>query len=562
MSRPRTSVSASDMSEAFDYIVIGAGSSGSVVAGRLSEMGSGTVCVLEAGPPDRHPYIHIPAAVVYTLNNPTINWLYRTEPSWGTAGRSIIQSRGKTLGGSGAINGHIYTRGHRADFDGWAERGNSGWGYADVLPYFKRSERRIGGGDDRYRGRKGPFVITDIDEPDPLCDAFLDGAEALGIPRNPDYNGAFQDGIAYVQRSIHRGRRVSPARAFLYPALKRENMDLRTGAQVEQILFEGKRAIGVRYRRGERTEVIRANREVVLCGGAIASPQLLQISGVGSPDLLNRIGVPVVHALRGVGENLQDHYAARMVARIRGLPTVNDRVRGLGLLKELGRYAFTRRGALALTPTLIYCFWKSDERLSYGDIQVSFTPASYPSGVWSGLDRFPGATVACWQQRPESVGYVHARSADPLKQPEFQPNYLADEVDRQAIVAAMRLGRRLMQSPPFARYVEVELWPGESAQSDKDLLEHARRTGNTTYHPVGSCRMGPASRPDAVVDSELKVHGLAGLRVADASIMPTMPAANINAAALMIGEKAADLLLGRDPLPPEDVDDLSGALTR
>jgi choline dehydrogenase len=544
------------MTDSFDYVVIGAGSTGSVVAGRLAEMSDATVCVLEAGPPDRHPFIHIPAAVVYTLANPAINWMYRTEPGWGTAGRSLIQSRGKTLGGSGSINGHVYTRGHRSDFDTWAAMGNSGWSYREVLPYFKRSERRIGGGDDRYRGRQGPFVITDIDEPDPLCEAFMDAAETLGIPRNPDYNGALQDGIAYVQRSIYRGRRVSPARAFLYPARKRGNLDLRTRAHVMQILFEGRRATGVRYRRGEQSEVVRARREVILCGGAIASPHLLQISGIGAPDLLSRIGVAVVHPLAGVGENLRDHFSARMVARIRGMPTINDRVRGLGIIKEVARYVLTRRGALALTPTLVYCFWKSSPQLPYGDIQVSFTPASYPAGVWSGLDKFPGATVACWQQRPWSAGYVRARSADPFEQPVFQPNYLAEEEDRQAIVAAMRLGRQLMQSPPFARYVETELWPGTAAQSDEDLLEHARQTGNTTYHPMGSCRVGPAERPDAVVDSQLRVHGVQGLRVADTSIMPTMPAANTNAAALMIGEKAADLILGREPLPPEDPENL------
>ncbi|MDI5935780.1 GMC family oxidoreductase [Halomonas kalidii] len=539
------------MTDRFDYIVIGAGSAGSVVAGRLSEAGQGTVCVLEAGPPDRSPYIHVPAAVVHLLDNPRLNWMYQTAPSWGTAGRSLVQSRGKTLGGSGAINGHVYTRGHRTDFDTWAALGNRGWSYAEVLPYFKRCERRIGDGDDRYRGRSGPFTITDIDQADPLCDAFMDGAESLGIPRNPDYNGASQEGVAYVQRSIHRGRRVSPARAFLYPAMKRGNTEVRTRARVLQIVFAGKRAIGVRYRRGGRDEVVLANREVILCGGAIASPHLLQLSGLGAPARLQALGVPLVHALPGVGENLRDHYAARLVMRIRGIETINERVRGLGLVKEVARYAFTRRGALALTPTLVYCFGKSDETLEVGDIQVSFTPASYPAGIWSGLDRFPGATIACWQQRPASRGHVRALSADPLAAPELQPNYLAEEEDRQAILAAMRLGRRLAASLPFAHHVEREIWPGDPVQSDAELLDHARRTGNTTYHPIGTCRMGPAERADSVVDDHLRVHGMQGLRVADASIMPTMPAANTNAATLMIGEKAADLILGRRPLPPE-----------
>ena len=540
-----------DVGDRFDYVIIGAGTAGSVVAGRLSEAGGHRVCVLEAGPKDRSPFIHIPAAVVYALDNPRINWMYPTAPGWGTGGRSLIQSRGKTLGGSGSINGHIYTRGHRSDFDAWAAMGNRGWSYDEILPYFKRSECRIGDGDDTYRGRSGAFTITDIDETDPLCDAFIEGAQSLGIPRNPDYNGATQDGIAYVQRSVHRGRRVSPARAFLYPAAKRGNTDVRSEARVLQILFDGRRAVGVRYRRHGGDHVVYATREVILCGGAIGSPHLLQVSGIGAPHLLQGIGVPVVHALTGVGNNLRDHYAARMVMKITGMTTINERVRGLNLAREVARYAFARRGALALTPTLVYCFWKSDEKLDHGDIQVSFTPASYPSGIWSGLDKFPGATIAAWQQRPRSAGHVRALSADPFSQPELQPNYLAEEEDRRAIVAAMRLGRRLAAAEPFARYVEAEVWPGKTARSDDELLEHARRSGNTTYHPIGTCRMGPPGRSDSVVDHRLQVHGLEGLRVADASIMPTMPAANTNASALMIGEKAADLILGRTAPAPE-----------
>lgn len=539
--------------DSFDYIVIGAGSAGSVVAGRLSEMGGGTVCVLEAGPPDRNPFIHIPATVVYTLDNPKINWMYRSEPSDGTAGRAIVQSRGKTLGGSGSINGHIYSRGHRLDFDMWAARGNPGWSYAEVLPYFKRNERRIGEGDDRYRGREGPFIITDIDEMDPLCDAFIEGAISLGIPRNADYNGAVQEGVSYAQRSLYRGRRVSPARAFLYPATKRGNTDIRTNSQVVRVLFEGKRAVGVLYRQGNRENIVWARAEIILCAGAVGSPHILQVSGIGSPNHLGKIGIPVVQALPGVGENLRDHYGARIVSRIRGLQTVNERVRGWRLLKEILRYGLFRRGALALTPTLVYCFWKSDESLDQGDIQVTFTPASYPGGIWSGLDAFPGATIACWQQRPKSVGYVRARSSDPFENPEIQPNYLAEEEDRQAIVAAMRLGRRILRSHPFAPYLERELWPGDRAQSDEELLKHARETGNTIYHPIGTCSMGPAAQSNNVVDARLRVHGVEGLRVADASVMPTMPSANTNAASLMIGEKATDMILGRPALPAENL---------
>lgn len=539
--------------ESFDYVVIGAGSAGSVVAGRLSEAGSGTVCVLEAGGHDRHLAIHVPAAVVYALGNPRIDWMFHTAPSEGTAGRSILQSRGKVLGGTGAINGHVYTRGHRSDFDGWAAQGNPGWSYAELLPYFKRCERRIGPGDDTYRGRSGPFTVTDLDAPEPLCEAFMDAAGTLGIPRTPDYNGATQDGIAYVQRSIHRGRRVSPARAFLFPAMRRGNTEVRTGAHVQRLIMEGRRVVGVAYRSDGQEHIARARREVILSAGAVGSPHILQLSGIGDPEGLRAAGLTPLHALPGVGENLQDHYAARMVLRIRGAKTINERVRGLPLLVELARYALFRKGALALTPTLLYCFGKSDPGLPCSDIQVSFTPASYPGGVWSGLDRFPGATMACWQQRPLSRGHVRALSPDPAQAPEIQPNYLGEETDQRAIVAAMRLARRIAGADPFAQYVEAESWPGPAAASDADLLEHGRQTGNTTYHLMGSCRMGPGEDPRNVVDHELRVHGIEGLRVADTSIIPDMPAANTNASALMIGERAADFALGRPPLPAAGV---------
>ena len=539
--------------DTFDFVVIGAGSAGSVVAGRLSEANSGTVCVLEAGGHDRHLAIHVPAAVVYALGNPKIDWMFRTAPSEGTAGRSILQSRGKVLGGTGAINGHVYTRGDASDFDGWAAQGNPGWGYADLLPYFKRCERRIGAGDDTYRGRSGPFTVTDIDAPEPLCEAFMDAAGTLGIPRNPDYNGATQDGIAYVQRSIHRGRRVSPARAFLFPAMRRGNTEVRTGAHVQRLIMEGGRVVGVAYRQGGQEHIVRARREVILSAGAVGSPHILQLSGIGDPERLRAAGLTPRHALPGVGENLQDHYAARMVLRIRGAQTINERVRGVPLLVELARYALFRKGALALTPTLLYCFGKSDPGLPSSDIQVSFTPASYPGGVWSGLDRFPGATMACWQQRPLSRGHVRALSPDALHAPEIQPNYLAEEADQRAIVAAMRLARRIAAAEPFAQFVEAESWPGPAAASDADLLDHARKNGNTTYHLMGTCRMGPAEDPRNVVDHELRVHGIAGLRVADTSIIPDMPAANTNAPALMIGERAADFALGRPALPPADL---------
>lgn len=535
--------------DSFDYVIVGAGSAGSVLANRLTEDGKATVCVLEAGPRDWHPFIHIPAGFMKTLVHPGVNWLYKTEAGAGIDGRSIHAPRGKVLGGSSSINGHIYNRGQRMDYDGWAQKGNRGWGYADLLPYFKRTERRIGEGDDTYRGRDGALVVEDLAWKHPLCEAFIEGAVSIGIPRNPDYNGASQEGVGYFQRAVHGGRRMSAARAFLRPAMQRPNLDVRTRAHATRILFEGRRAVGIRYRQGGADREVRARREVILSGGSVNSPQLLQVSGVGPADLLRDIGVPVLHALPGVGENLRDHYPVRVVGRVKGVDSINERSRGLRLVKEVLDYAVRRQGILTLQPTLAYCFWMSNPAIGKADLQMTFTPASYKEGVQSQLDDFPGMTVAAWQHRPESTGYVRARSADALAAPAIQPNYLAHEMDRQVLVGGIRLARRLLRTVPLSPYFAGEELPGDAAMSDDELLSFARSRGTTAFHLMGTCRMGPASDPSAVVDDELRVHGLEGLRVADASIMPSMPSANTNAGTLMIGEKASDMIRGLPPLP-------------
>ncbi len=537
----------------FDYVVIGSGSAGSVITHRLIESGEPSVCVLEAGGKDWNPFIHIPAGFIKTIVDPSVNWLYETEPSEGTAGRRIQQPRGKTLGGSSSINGHIYNRGQRMDFDVWAQMGNRGWSYAEVLPYFKRNERRIGDGDDRFRGREGRYAIGDLAWDHPLCDAFMEGAETLGIPRNPDYNGARQEGVGFFQRSIHQGKRVSSARAYLHPVMGRSNLDVRTKAHAVSLLFEGKRVVGVRYHQGGEFKEVYARREVILSGGTFNSPQLLQLSGIGDPEFLQTIGVDVVHALPGVGENLRDHYPTRMTARVEGIKTINERSRGLPLAWEIAKYFTTGKGILTLQPTLVACFWKSDESLEYSDLQITFTPASYAEGVQSQLDVEPGMTIAVWQQRPESRGYVRARSKDPFEKPAIQPNYLADEMDQRVILGGIKLSRRLFRTDPLAPYFAGELSPGDDVQTDDEILNYARGRGTTAFHPMGTCRMGPASDPGAVVDPELRVHGLEGLRIADASIMPTMPSANTNASSLMIGEKAADMILGKAPLEAVDL---------
>ena len=534
--------------DVFDFVVVGTGTAGATMVNRLSADERNRVCALEAGGRDWNPYIHIPAGFMKTMTDPSVNWLYEAEPSEGTAGRRIGHPRGKTFGGSSSINGHIFNRGQPMDFDTWAQLGNRGWSHADVLPYFKRSECRIGTGDERFRGRDGEFVVEDLAWHHPLCDAFIAGAKSIGIPRNPDYNGERQEGVGYFQRSVHRNRRMSTARAHLRPAMQRRNVEVRARAHATRILFEGNRAVGVEYLRGGERRVVRASREVVVSGGAINSPQLLQLSGIGSPALLGELGISVRKALAGVGENLRDHYAIRTAFRVKGTWTINELVRGWRLGVEVVKYVALGTGILTLQPTLAHCFWKSDESLDSGDLQLTFTPASYRQGVQSTLENEPGATVAVWQQRPESRGFVRARTANPLDKPAIQPNYLADEMDRRVIVNGIRLARRLMRADPLAPYFAREALPGDDVRTDDEILDFARRIGTTAFHLVGTCRMGPESDPGAVVDDRLRVHGIEGLRVADASVMPLMPSANTNAATLMIGEKASDMILGRPPL--------------
>lgn len=541
------------MGETFDYVIVGAGSAGCILANRLSGDGRHSVCILEAGPPDRNPYIHIPAGFIKTLYDPSVNWLYEAEPSHWTGGRPIGVPRGKTLGGSSSINGHIYNRGQRLDFDNWAQRGNRGWGYADVLPYFRRCERRIGEGDDVFRGRDGSLQVTDLGYRHPLCEVFMDGAAELGIPRNPDYNGVRQEGISYVQRTTYRRRRVSTARAFLHPVKRRPNLAVRTRAHVTRILLEGGRAVGIRYAKGGRggpEDEVRAGREVILSGGAIASPQILQISGIGPGALLRELGIEVRRDLPGVGENLRDHYAPRFSGRVRGIDTINERSGGLRLVGEAIKYFLGGKSILSLNPSMVYGFWHTDPGARTNDVQFIFTPASYAEGTHGVLADYPGFTLAAWQHRPESRGWVRARSADPFQKPLIQPNYLAEEIDRKVTVGAMRLARALMHSEAMKPYLEREEYPGAEVRTDDEFLEAARHWGNTTYHVMGTCRMGPGHDPTAVVDDQLRLRGVEGLRVIDASIMPTMLSANLNAGTMMIAEKGSDMILGKAPLEP------------
>jgi choline dehydrogenase len=433
----------------------------------------------------------------------------------------------------------------------WGQKGNRGWSYADVLPYFRRCEGRIGAGDDAVRGRHGELKVSDIDWRHPLCEAFIDGVAGLGIPRNADHNDGEQAGVGYYQRTVLAARRRSSARSFLYPAMQAGQVDVRTHARAVAIVFDDRRAAGVRYLRGkggDRSEEVRARREVIVASGTINSARLLQVSGVGPAALLGDLGVEVVADLPGVGENLQDHYAVRMVATVKGIATVNDRVRFPWLQWEGIKWLLGQPTFLGQAPSHAHVFWMSSESLDQPDLQFTFTPASYREGQPGLLDDVPGVTCGIWQHRPESVGYVRARSTDPFEQPIIQPNYLEAERDRQALLGGIRLGRRFLATPELSPWIQSEFKPGPERVSDDELLDWAYREGSTAYHLVGTCRMGPEDDPMAVVDPQLRVRGVQGLRVVDASVMPAVTSGNTNAPTMMIAEKASDLIRGR-PAP-------------
>ena len=535
------------MNENFDYIIIGAGSAGCVLANRLSKNPNNNVCILEAGPKDWSPLIHIPAGFMYNLRNKNLNWMYKSEPSWGTKGRNIDIPRGKTLGGSSSINGVVFNRGQNMDFDVWAQKGNLGWSYNDVLPYFKSMENKIGSGDDGYHGKNGEQLITDLSWRDPLCDAFIQGAIDYGIPLNKDYNGRSQEGVSYVQRTTNGKFRRSSSRSFLNPIKKRKNLKIITNAHVKKIIIKNKKAEGVEYFIGKQNQSLKkifSRKEIILSAGVINSPQILQLSGIGPADILKENNIQVVHELDGVGKNLRDHYNIRLTGRVKNIKTINEKSRGFPLIKEIFKYFLNKDSILNLGPTLVYCFWHSDELIKNHDLQMTFTPASYPEGNQAGLDREPGFSIAVWQQRPESTGFVKIRSDNPFDKPIIQPNYLSAPEDQKVCVAGIRLARKLMHSTALSKYLDHEVYPGKNAGNNyEELLEIARERGLTCYHQMGTCKMGQKNDNAAVVDNKLKVHGIDNLRIVDASIMPTMLSANLNAGAMMIGEKGSDMIL-------------------
>lgn len=533
--------------DVFDYVIVGSGAAGSLLVARLGEDPAVRICVLEAGPADRHPWLHVPAGYIKKLFDPGYTFPYASEPTEHTRDRAIPVPQGRTLGGSTSINGLVYNRGHAEDFDHWAALGNPGWSYADVLPYFKRTERWTGPDPDGLRGRQGAMTVTPIDWIHPICEAFIEGAGELDIPRNADYNGAAQVGVGYFQRTIHRGWRVSAAGSFLHPATKRGNVTVRTHAHATRLVFEAGRAVGACYAQGGNASdvrEVRARREVIVATGALNTPRLLQLSGIGPGALLQRFGIPVVRDLPGVGQHLKDHFSVRVVARTRDVTTINELSRGPQLLAQITRWMLKRPSILALSPSLVHWFWKSREGLDRPDLQGVFTPASYREGYVGMLDVYPGMTCGVWQHRPEGSGFVELKSTDPFEAPRIQPRYLEHEGDRKVLLDGVRIARKLLRTQALARYVETETMPGVAVDRDDEVLDFVRRIGVSSYHLNGTARMGPSSDPMAVVDAQLRVHGVAGLRVVDASVMPEIPSANTAASTMMIAEKAADMIRG------------------
>jgi choline dehydrogenase len=524
----------------YDYVIVGAGSAGCVLANRLTASGRHSVMLLEAGPRDTNPWIHVPLGYGKLFATPSVNWMYQSEPEPELNGRRVFTPRGKVLGGSSSINGLVHVRGQREDFDEWARLGNAGWSFADVLPYFRKSEDQQAGASE-YHGAGGPLCVGPLPDRHPLCDAFIEAASEIGIPSNDDFNAAQQEGAGYYHATARRGRRTSTAVAYLRQAEKRSNLRVLTEALATRIRFEGRRAVGVDYEVGGTSQTARAKREVLLCGGSFNSPQLLQLSGVGPAALLQRHGISIVLDAAGVGEGLQDHFYVRTIWKCPQPITFNDDMASLSRTIAIGlRYAFWRRGPLTVSAGYAGAFFRSRPEVARPDVQLYLINFS-TDRMGTTLHRFSGFTASMSPLRPESRGSVRIRSARPQDPPAIQYNYLTTAGDRQTAIDGLKTIRKLMHAQAMRPYVLAEHAPGDRVHSDEDWLAYAREVGGTVYHPTSTCRMGQDQL--AVVDERLRVRGIEGLRVVDASIMPNVVSGNTNAAAIMIGEKGADMIL-------------------
>jgi choline dehydrogenase len=527
----------------FDYVVVGAGSAGCVLANRLSENGKYSVCLLEAGPPDNNIWIHVPIGYGKTMFHPVYNWGFYTDADPGMNGRKLYWPRGRTLGGSSSINGLIYVRGQREDYDAWAAMGNRGWSWEECLPWFKKLEHNDLG-PSPTRGTGGPLWASSITEKHELVDAFIEAANRLGVPRSSDFNTGDQKGVGYYQLSTRRGFRCSTAVAYLRPAKKRPNLHIQCNAYASKVLTESGKATGVTYLRDGTLHSVRANLEVILTAGAIQSPQLLQLSGIGPAALLQRFGIPVVRDLPGVGENLQDHLQIRSIYEVSKPITTNDQLRTLWGRASIGiRYVLARTGPLSLGINQGALFCRVlPESGNTPDIQFHFATLSADMAGGK-VHSFSGCTYSICQLRPESRGAVRIKSTDPKEAPSMQPNYLSTDLDRRTAVAGVRFTRKIAATEPMASLMKREVKPGHDAVTDEDILHFCRENGQTIFHPSGTAKMGPRDDPMAVVDERLRVYGMRGLRVVDCSIMPTLVSGNTNVPIVMVAEKAADMIL-------------------